>query len=172
MKKAVSPLIAYIMLIGMVVAMSAIVGNYLINQARNINFESKENEIYCADVAIDAIVQKCVLQTRILSLNITNRGSYSISSLSIIRKDSATTNLVIGEEFNYNLYNNLQVEDTTKPLFPILPGKKALLKLIINPSSETKITITPSIRINDKSTICNEKLFKLEFDTSECINEV
>jgi len=173
MKKAVSPLISYIMLIGMVVAMSAIVANYLINQARDINFDSQENAVYCTDVAMDAIIEKCdIPELKVLYLNITNRGYYSISNLAIIRKGTNTKNLIAGEEYNYTLYVN-DIEDEFQSLVPIPPGRKALLKLVLKEnvvleSIIKNITITPTININNKNSICNEKLFKLTIDTNIC----
>ncbi|MBU0930193.1 MAG: hypothetical protein KJ623_03930 [Nanoarchaeota archaeon] len=163
MKKAVSPLISYIMLIGMVVAMSAIVANYLINQARDINFESQENAVYCAEVAIDAI-PACKTpfpgSTQVvLGLNLTNRGYYSISNLSVVKKENNNVRTLDSEEFD--IFPYLTDGSINPNEAPIEPSKKGLLKLIVNSSETNEITVTPKININDKTTICNEKLFKL-----------
>jgi len=150
------------MLIGMVVAMSAIVANYLINQAKDINFDSQENAVYCADVAIDAIpVCSDSIDTThfVLGLNLTNRGYYSVSNLSIVQKEDNVVRTLDSEGFD--IFPYLQDGTLNAVEAPVEPSKKGMLKVLIDTSKITNITITPKININNKITICNEKVFKL-----------
>ena len=171
MKKGVSPLVAYILLIGMVVTSGVMVGNYLIKQAKTISFESKEIEVYCSEVAIDAIpICKIDIAGSYanLKLNLTNRGYYNVSNLTIIRRDPNAKTLK-SEEFAYYPYNDLGgffIEGSNRLQIPIRPGKKALLEVVINKTARTEITITPSIGFGDKIASCNEKVFKVELTPS------
>ncbi|MBS3163406.1 hypothetical protein J4427_01835 [Candidatus Woesearchaeota archaeon] len=158
MKKAVSPLVAYILLIGMVVTSGVMVGNYLIKQAKTISFESKEIEVYCSEVAIDAIpICKIDIAGSYanLKLNLTNRGYYNVSNLTIIIA-----------YYPYNDLGGFFMEGSNRLQIPIRPGKKALLEVVINKTARTEITITPSIGFGDKIASCNEKVFKVELTPS------
>lgn len=159
-KKAVSPLIAYILLIGMVVAMSVIVGNFLIKQARDVNFDSKEIEIYCADAAIDAYSVCSELQgteVYIIGFNMTNRGYFNISDVTIVRKTGSDVKTLTSDEFTFFTYNGGSL-NTQK--MNLAPGNRALLK-IAGITTSTEIFITPKINVNEKTASCNEKVFKL-----------
>lgn len=173
--KAISPLISYILLIGMVIATSVMVSTYLIKQSKSINFESKEIEIYCSDVAADAVIERCIIDTTrnsimVLFLNITNRGYYNISNLGVARKDTNLKNLIPKDEFNYQLYNKDGSYDSASPPIPSIgPGRKVKFQLVVNQNpTTTKITITPSMSVEDKQAVCNEKAFIVEFDTRLC----
>ncbi|MDD5650994.1 MAG: hypothetical protein PHF86_11350 [Candidatus Nanoarchaeia archaeon] len=162
-KKAVSPLIAYILLIGMVIAISAIVGNFLIKQARDINFESKEIEIYCADVAIDAypVCSQTLSETnKIIGINITNRGYYSVGNLSIVKREGTSVKTLVPEEFSFFTYTDGTINTIQTPLDP---ENKGMLKVVVDTSKlpSTEFLITPILKINDKIASCNEKVFKL-----------
>lgn len=167
-KKGISPLIAYILLIGMTVAMSVTVSIYLKNQAQGINFNSKEVEVYCADVAMDAELV-CAnpiegsANMYILGLNINNRGYYSISNL-IVSKKEIITKTLNPDEFSFFVYKSDGFLEST--IQPIKPSGKALLKIVVDKSIIQEITIAPSIIIDNKGAICNEKVFKLSIDTS------
>jgi hypothetical protein len=176
-KKAVSPLIAYILLIGMVVAMSAIVGNFLIKQSRSINFESKEIEIYCSDVAIDGY-PVCLAGTSGIGINITNRGYYNVSDFSIVKRENnvVTTLTLKDNSYSFSTYlpipNNGQLNPITQA--QLSPESKGLLKVVINQKNliDTEILITPILKINDKIASCNEKVFKLsniQLPTGPCL---
>lgn len=173
--KAISPLISYILLIGMVVATSVIVSTYLIKQSESVNFQSKEIEIYCSDVAVDAVVQ-CKREiipnsnNYALKLNLTNRGYYNVSDFSIVRKQATNLkNLIPGSEFNYILYKPDNTPDPSTSLNPIPPSKRGLMEIGIDQSKNLEITLTPSINIDNKLALCNEKVFKLEMSQSDII---
>jgi len=177
MKKAVSQLISYIMLIGMVVAMSVVVATYLINQAKtSANFDAKEIEAQCTDVSIDALplCEKSFPtdptgNIKILELNMTNRpGSYyNITNLTVVRKYPSEVKTLSSEEFGYFLYKDngefyLDTNNPPKPLqIPIRPGKKAQLQVVFDTTKTTELTITPWVGFNENNVPCNEKIFKL-----------
>lgn len=173
-KKAISPLIAYILLIGMVVAMSAMVSTYLINQANKINYNSKEIEIYCNDVAFDAVpLCKANIPGRsdtrkILELNLTNRGSFNISNLTVIREETyqgkKNIDILDSGEFGYYPYdNNGNYKTNGNPIqAQIRPNKKAMLHIVIDTAKSNNITITPWIDFNGNIAGCDEKAFKVE----------
>ncbi|MBS3155545.1 hypothetical protein J4404_03555 [Candidatus Woesearchaeota archaeon] len=170
MKKGISPLIAYILLIGMTVAMSVTVSIYLKNQAQSINFNSKEIEVYCADVAMDAELV-CKNSENVLGFNLTNRGYYSISNLTISSKISGvTTTLDLNSgAYQWNIYTDNSLGDSDNEA--ISPKEKALLLIALDltdltPANPIEITITPSITIDDKGAVCNEKVFKLSISNN------
>ncbi|MBS3163067.1 hypothetical protein J4427_00035 [Candidatus Woesearchaeota archaeon] len=185
MKKAVSPLIAYILLIGMVVATSAIVANYLIKQANTISYESKEIEIYCNDVAVDA-VPLCKRNIpsnpdssfKILELTLTNRGYFNVSSLTVIREETTIVSgqkkidMLASEEFGYYPYkeDGTYTDPQGNPIqAPIRPNKKAMLQIVIDTDKSNEMTITPWISFDEKIAACDEKAFKVESNPNDNI---
>ncbi len=176
MKKAVSQLISYIMLIGMVVAMGLIVGTYLINQAKtSANFDAQEIEVQCIDVAIDALplCEKSFPtdptgNIKILELNLTNRpGSYyNVTNLTVVRTYPNEVKTLSSEEFGYYLYRDtgaFYLDASNKPLqIPIRPSKKAQLQVVFDTTkTSTELTITPWVGFDGNNVPCNEKIFKL-----------
>ncbi len=81
--KGVSPLISWILLVGMTISIGSMVYFWATNFARNINIDNTDNSIYCDNVALK-LISSCRDGSR-LNLNITNSGSYNITTMTFTR---------------------------------------------------------------------------------------
>ena len=80
-KRGISPLISWVLLIGFVVGLSLMVGNWVRTQAQTTTenvVTNVESDIRCGDVAFNA-----ALDCTGLKLNITNTGKFSIVGIRV-----------------------------------------------------------------------------------------
>ena len=133
-KKAISPLIATVLLVGFSIVLAGIVTTFVINKTKEFQPEKIiEDDLLCDNVAIDITVPDINLlsyitasdgTTKLLKgLNLTNKGSFTIHKVTI---------------------NSPGFPSTESPLVPIIkPGEGyAQLQLgVKEPDSENIITI-------------------------------
>ncbi len=182
MKKAISPLISWILIVGMVITVGSMVSVYLINQAREQagTFESSQYQnLYCPEVALDAQQLCYETLTEIsgdnyakIKLKLKNRGAYSLHDIKLIVKSDTLKTLT---EEEYGLFD---INDDSES-FPISPGSLAYLKFNVKVDKDEEqyvngnyylpsghgikeISITPTINIEDNNIICNQKVFILK----------
>jgi len=171
MKKAISPLISFILLVGMMVTIGSMVGLYLINQAKDTsnNLGRNQNEnLYCPDVAIsvDKLCYDNTFTPQIsqngglvykLRLKLKNRGTFTIYNISF-NTDPLTSLNVYAIELPIEP-GDIKDLDFTTNLGTI---NQDSITLEITEHDLNSISIIPKIRIEGEDIICNQKIFKLE----------
>ncbi|MFA5175741.1 MAG: hypothetical protein WC413_00565 [Candidatus Nanoarchaeia archaeon] len=174
MKKSISPLIAYVMLVGFTVVIGVFVSNYIINQTREqVSNIEKGSDLYCPDTSINAQLDcyKILNDAKILNFTLKNTGSFNIVNITLYLKQGTDLDELEKDE-QFSITSNS--EGTTK-LNVINPGVNAFLSLSAGLNDEDatdddldltlkplEIIITPIIHVEDKNIICNEKVFKLK----------
>jgi flagellin-like protein len=169
-KRAVSPLIATVLLVGFTIALGAMISSFLIKQTQE-NFKPdviiKDTE-FCDSVSIGYIYNQTWTTTGdnknfLTGLRITNKGSYSITNLTIKPKMATEQTKPIIDYIKSDANNIVAVEGGIKP------GKSEEVRFIFNPSAkeDTTVEFIPWIKdytIKDKNVyiICNDK--KLKFN--------
>ena len=137
MKRGISELISYVLLLGLAIALGILVINWFKDQATTTITEieaTTETEMLCADVSLNgAINTDCSTG----DLNISNRGYHKIDSIKVRSRINTNSNLI---STNYNVNLN--------------PGESQSLN--INPSVE-QIDILPLIKLNDKLVVCTDR---------------
>jgi len=181
MKKGISPLISWVLLIGFGVAMALFISNWIIDQVSNTDI-NEDTSIYCdqVDLRIDSV---CLPSNTEVRLDLSNDGVYSIRRLTFER---TTTDLAkgtcisllqssiiepgavaLGMLFTVTAetgsgigqYSNVKdVEcNTLNPTGPVLDTDHLL----------TEIRIVPWIKIGEDTFACSEKeivLNNLDYD--------
>lgn len=168
MKKAISVLLSWVLIIGFAVAMSAIIFGWAIPFVNKISDKldkSQNVDIYCDNTRIK-IVDICRMDNTTYnnqSINITlqNTGSYNIKRLSITRE---TTHSPIQSCFMYLTPNIIETGATTSFQLAMLasftdPSGNSLDCIILdqNPINENfvkQIEITPFVNIDDQEIPC------------------
>lgn len=185
MRKGISPLISWILLVGMAVSIGSLVSIYLINlskaQGESIGGAQLEN-LYCPDVAIEG-TGLCYILTQgsngvILRLDLKNKGFFSITNISLVikleKKDGGGERTIEKGKFEYYIPDNsfplgpdpniivpLSFSLINDPLTQVgVPNNGEDFTPVNNPLNE--IAITPMIKKEDKLIVCNGKVFKLQ----------
>jgi len=131
MKKAISVLLSWVLIVGFAVAMSAIIFGWAIPFVEKIvkNLDRSESpEIYCDNTALKLNdFGICRVNDEKLKIQLLNSGSYNIKRLTIARETSANS---LQSCFRYNL------EDTVNPNGPPEPGKIMNLELAMKAAFE------------------------------------
>lgn len=121
-KRGVSPLISWILLVGMTVSIGSMVYFWATNFARNVNIDNTDNSIYCDNVALK-LVSSCRDGSR-LNINVTNSGSYNITTMTFTRTTELlpTASCIIfnepplapGKMFNYSFDLSSDIPNVTE----------------------------------------------------------
>ncbi|MDD5133603.1 MAG: hypothetical protein PHD81_00420 [Candidatus Nanoarchaeia archaeon] len=184
MKKSISPLIAYVMLVGFTVIIGVFVSNYIINQTREqVSNIEKGSDLYCPDTSINVQLD-CYKTfgnennneaTRKLNFTFKNTGSFNIINITLYLKyGTELIELKKTEHFSITSDSEGNIN-----LASVEPGINAHLLLSTNKplkdedldasdndldltSKPLEVIITPIIHVEDKNIICNEKVFKLK----------
>ncbi len=159
MKKGISPLIAWILLVGFVVMMGAFITNWSIQYIRNLPIgEAQEKEIYCSNVQLDIPVFCKYNNNSTLRLDIKNKGNYNITRLVIHRE---TTNQSLDYCFILNQdISPTSISDYHLNLGAITSGQGC--NLIGEESSDIiEVSIVPAISIKGVEYTCSEKKISL-----------
>ncbi|MBS3145541.1 hypothetical protein J4414_01945 [Candidatus Woesearchaeota archaeon] len=133
MKKGVSPLIAWILIIGLTVSLALIVGNFLKESAETTKeslIEYVEGGSTCDKIIINAEPLECNKASRNIKLKINNRGFLAINKIQvrIFYSDNTLGNEIVS--FN----NNLLPDNNIEAVVPI--ENKAIIKLQAVPIRE------------------------------------
>ncbi len=158
MKKAISPLIGWVLLVGFAVVMGAIVTNWTINHVRDLPVgETQQKEIYCDNVRLG--VNTCRYHDdTLLNLDIENKGKYTVKSLVIHRRtgDSPTG-------YCYALNLNIAPQDFGSYQLSLgddLDEEKVVdcdsLDATSDPVEVAEIGVVPIISIDDEDYRCSE----------------
>tara|TARA_B100000315_G_C14183266_1_gene409906 strand:- start:19 stop:450 length:432 start_codon:yes stop_codon:yes gene_type:complete len=82
-RRGISPLVSWVLLIGFVVGLSLMVGNWVRTQAQTTTddvVKNVESDIRCSDVSFNAKIDDCLGAPR---LNLTNTGKFTISEVRV-----------------------------------------------------------------------------------------
>lgn len=168
MKKAISVLLSWVLIIGFAVAMSAIIFGWAIPFVQKMSDkldDSQNADIYCDNTRIK-IVDICRMENRTFtnsSINITlqNTGSYNIKRLSITRE---TTHSPIQSCFMYLNPNTIEPGATAAFRLAMLASFTdssgnsldciTLDQTPIHENFVKQIEITPFVNINDEEIPC------------------
>jgi hypothetical protein len=82
-KRGVSPLIAWVLIIGFAVSAGILITQWALNLADNIDIQQGD-EIYCQDVQID--LEKACVSGDNITIELSNKGLFSIKRLSLGRQ--------------------------------------------------------------------------------------
>ena len=160
MKKGISPLIAWVLLVGFVVMMGAFITNWSIQYIRNLPIgEAQEKEIYCSNVQLDIPVFCKYNNNQTLRLDIENKGNYNITRLVIHRE---TTN----QSLNYCFILNQDITPTsilnyTLNLGAITNSGQECGLISLESSNIIEVSIVPAISIQGTEYTCSEKKISL-----------
>jgi archaellum component FlaF (FlaF/FlaG flagellin family) len=136
-KRGVSPAISWILLIGLAVAMGAVVTVWMKSLAEDTadKLESNvETDIRCDDTSINAYESPG--STNCLDITLTNKGLFSIYELKV-------------------RYNGKTIDHDTGQIRP--QTSTTIVLNIPEPLNEPKIGLIPVTKIDDKSIACLEK---------------
>lgn len=144
MKKAVSPLISWVLLIGLSVAIGALVTNWALDQAKNVNVEEMaEGGLYCVDVFL-SVDGACIVSSsdgkNTIRLTLNNRGVYSITKLAVDLKSSSDLKSEILTLSSPISLNSVRYDQT-----------------LVYQGDIKSIKITPIVNIEGKDLSCSEK---------------
>lgn len=164
-KRGISPLIAWVLLIGFSITAGLLVTRWAIDEFSNVSFP-EDTDVYCDNLQLD-IDEVCIdnPNNNSVRLNLSNEGSFTIKKLSIGRATTSypmefctllnlnlAPNNVIVTSFlagsDNSLYSNIRETDCS-----ILSGND----LFNSTHNLTKIEITPWIEIEDNDFHCIEK---------------
>lgn len=138
-KKAISPLIATVLLIAFAVALGTMIVSYILEVTR---YDP------CAEVIIN-FEDKVCYNGKTVSFIITNSGSEPISSLhsKFISQNKDPVNMPFMNSLNSGDASKLDVEFTT-----------------LNPSGVT-LTVTPKVMVDGKEKFCSQAELKTKLET-------
>lgn len=168
MKKGIAPLISWILIVAMVIAMGAFVFYWTTNYIKKINLQEGLNEdLYCNSVNLK-ILNSCRKDDHNnLSINIFNKGSYNIEKLTIYRdtqnkiKGSCIQFLPSFLEPGKNIELGFNVNDTI-----ITDSLQECPVTNSNVNQEIpyveEVAITPWINVEGKSIACNDRKVKID----------
>lgn len=159
MKKGISPLIAWILLVGFVVVMGAFITNWSIQYIRNLPMgEAQEREVYCSNVQLDIPVFCKYNNNQTLRLDIENKGNYNITRLVVHRE---TTN----QSLNYCFILNRNIAPTSILNYTLnlgaIPSNQNCDSSEIESSNIIEVSIVPAISIQGTEYTCSEKKVSL-----------
>ena len=167
MKKAISPLISWILLIGLIIAMGALVSQYLVKQAKQVKYEQYGSEFYCEGAAISIEdfstfphAPYGVSEIEVFNFTILNRGRYTIKELlvSVNYLEGSTKKektLKLMDEYGWGEF---PPGEGCCP--PIQPGSKTQLYVANLSGGILEVSIVPQIEIENTVYTCNQKVFK------------
>ena len=167
MRKAVSPLIAWVLIIGFSIAAGLFVTRWAINEFKDLNF-GEDKEIYCEDVSFD-LNEVCILPSPNndeIRLDLSNKGLFAINRLYVGR-----TTTGYGKSWCNFLSLNLNPSSNTQVFFKAgspnsdysntkendcqndLNGGKPF----DDSNKLVEIEVVPWIKIDDRHIPCSEK---------------
>jgi len=157
MKKAVSPLISWILVIAFAIALGSFITSWAIKHVKELPIESSQDiDVYCSNTNIQ-IQSVCREKNDYVNITLKNKGLYSIKRLTISREtdeDRLASCLVLnqnikpGEEINYTLNIGGKIYSDTTLCNTLPPGLTGNVK---------QISIIPWIKIEDKNIPCSNK---------------
>ncbi len=167
-KKAVSPLVAWVLLIGFTIGVGVLVSNFIIKQTEK-TFRPEElaiGSLYCGEVAftVDSYCRDILPNNPegwgLLKLSLKNRGAFTITKIGInLKDDRGTVSDIV--DLSPNVLKPGDEAD-----FPIAVKDKANIdsnKKLIGTAVE-KITLTPIILEEGRNVSCGEKRFIITND--------
>ncbi len=171
-KKAVSPLISWILLVAFVIAIGAFIINWSVNFTKLIDPEKGNREdIYCDNVQL-AVLNSCRIDNKHVLLNLSNKGVYNISILTLTRdveqlpigscllldKNIApkSTSKSPNFEYTFNIGTNLSSG--------ALDECDSAIPINTNPGNVNQLTIVPWIIINNDKIACNDRKISVNID--------
>lgn len=176
MKKGISPIVSWVLIISFSVAIAMVVVPTLIDRAKE--FKLDPNIDYCDDVSI-SIKDICKLSDGVLRITVNNNGGFSIQEVTIGR----TTNSSSEQWCSYSSISDY---------FPLIPGDTSLIELSLGEQfvfditqesftvcsnvdlgenlSAVEIAIVPWVRPDPESEIihCDDK--KVIWDDTNILN--
>ena len=159
-KKAMSQLIAWVLLVGFAIAMGAFITSWSLGYFKNINLGgSTEPELYCDEVQI-GINNVCLKTDALINLSLTNKGKFSISRITFSRE---TSNSSLASCIYINA--DLVPENSTNYLINIVTSLNSFGTLSECPTIGSSlgdaqvinIGLTPWIEIENKNIACSDK---------------
>lgn len=169
MKKAISPLISWVLIVAFVIFIGAFVSNWAINYVKNINLEKGNREsIYCDNAQLK-ILNSCRINdpndNNLVNLSLYNAGSFNISILTMTR---ATENRTIGSCLvlntdiapNSNFYYEFDI-DTDLNISILDECYKSDTSPVPSSQLVTEFSIIPWIIISNNKIACNDKKVNL-----------
>ncbi len=171
MRKGISPLLAWVLLVAFALVMGAFVMNWATNQVKQFD-PSKDAELYFPDVDF-SVSGVCMEATNVaLDFNITNTGSYTIDRLTIARKtnfDALGSCYILNptgdgiqpgenKRFDLKLRGTLISEELNQVrLCSALENGDISTNLI-------SVEVVPWIKINNQSIVCSDSKKELNAD--------
>ncbi|GEM_PF-1812328 len=137
-KRGDGQLISWVLLVGFVVGLAAIVTMWVKDRAESTTqqqIDQAEQELRCAETAIN-VAMDCPTAPR--DMQVTNTGKFTIQKLKIRQLDQTTQQIVI--------------EDVVQVIGPQTPPQTVSLNTNIDPLQE--FDIIPIIIINEKEVVC------------------
>jgi len=126
MKRGISPLISWVLIISFAIAIGLVIIPALINQIKDWNPDPDID--YCNDVTL-SFSNACRDADGVLHLNVTNNGDFSIKKITLGR----TTNVTAKQWCVYSEISSYM---------PLVPGNKIELKLSLDETFGYNITST------------------------------
>lgn len=142
-KKAISPLISWVLLVGFTIAMAALVTNWVIDQTKKFNPEDVVggSKIYCQDVVLNIEEVSCRGSCEnTLYLKLKNKGKFTITKIK-----------GMGIGIGPNSISGF-------PSGGLVPGGEPIEITLgfIKQESGNEIEIIPAIKVEDKEYYCGE----------------
>jgi len=152
MKKGVSPLISYVLLVGFAIAMAAIVYNFVITQTEKLNpDEMTGTKEICNEMAL-GVSEICSTGTGI-KLTLSNKGSFTVHKINIDTIDAGGASTIPG-----TITKDASCSCSTCEGLP--PGcittSKSVEISYSRSSDSDEISIVPIRTENYKDTVCQE----------------
>lgn len=184
-KKAISPLIAWILIIGFSITLAAFVITWAVNQAQKIELDDQTIREYCQDVNL-RINEVCITGDYEISANITNTGYFNIVSATFGRRtqeleeswcvepelhNPPELDASPGSEFIY--VHNVNGVFAFDPTAPILIQLSLCGSLVPNDDvgPVTYFAVIPWVKIEDTYVPCQDRKVEIEEQIQECIEE-
>ncbi len=180
MKRGISPLLSWVLIIAFAIAMAMLVIPFIIDQVKNINFDNCDSDYYCDDVSI-SLKSVCRDNSGVLKLSVTNKGDFSIRQISFGRatNTSSLQSCVYTEDSSYLPIKPGETKEIVLSLdaaFFLDVTNESLTSCVDTPSAgsttgATKITITPWISPDpecENSQLCEDR--KIILDDSISLN--
>ena len=179
MKKAISPLISWVLLVGLVIAIGSFVYFWAINYARMVD-PTKGNleEMYCDSVRI-SITDSCRLNDNTLRIDLLNKGSFKIVVLTLSRETGrnpmssclelldpgiSDPGILPGGTYRYNF-------DVSQSLIPLngvtldaCPTADSVQVVALPNLFVDSVSITPWIKIKENQIAFNDKKISINPD--------
>lgn len=160
MKKSISPLISWILIVAFVIAIGAFVTTWMIDYVKSINLDKGvQNDLYC-DVQLSVIDACRSYDNRTFIANLTNNGKFSVIALTFNRETSESpissclilnTNMAPGSQFDYQLAlaNNFtdSISECPQSSFLNFPANESVLE----------VSVIPWVKIKDNTISCPQK---------------